>query len=149
MNDFFGKQHARLIKLRTIVYSPQSLDFDRMKSYNTGAKGKGKMKVKEDHTSNRHKLTEEYALLSQWWDKAKYRLNSWEAELIDKYDTLPNSELLKWTHLELDKTWTMEQMKRNVYRIKIKMGAVNEKIKKKEKPDIAGFVMSRVKLDLF
>lgn len=119
--SYFRIIHNRLVRLAIVAHSPQSLDFDRMKTYFTGAKSKGKMKIKEEHISRRHTLTEEYATIKQWWESVKPKLEEWEAELLERYDIMPDEELVLWAKDYLNKDWDKSDLQKRVYRIAAKL----------------------------
>lgn len=138
MNDEYTKLRERLSKLRILVERGHSVDFDFVKNYlNRGSsKTKNVCRVRPEHRfSMRHRLVEELALTSQFLEKSRNVLKSWELELLHRFESYPESDVLAWIRNEWKETWSTEDLKKEILKIKNKIGSKNEKVVPQKKQE--------------
>ena len=132
--DFLQKKKDRLSRLRTLTEAPHGIDFDRVQNYFsrlTTRPSPTAYKIRREvFVSKRHHLVEELALTSQMLSRARKVLQPWEADLLERYDSTPDSELLAWIRAELGQTWDVPKLRRQILRIKKRLGANQEKVKR-------------------
>lgn len=136
--DYIQKKKDRLARLRTLTMFPHGIDYDRIRNYFSRVTGRPKdnqYKIRHEvHSPKRHHLVEEMALTSQFLARARKTLHDWEADLLDRYDSTPDEELLAWVKRERNEDWDKAKLRRQILRIKRKLGAGNERLESRNKP---------------